>query len=331
MGDLPPMKSENETDQIFGPAMNEDTLKDEIYCQIMKQLTENTVQNSEDRGWDLMWLAVGLMTPTIAILQKELQEFLKTRPHPIAKESLQRLLKTMKNGNRKYPPHIVEIEAIRNRSLQIYHKVYFPDDTDEAYQIESSTKAQDIIKAIASNFLLKSSEGFSLFIKIADKVFSIPTDYHIFDFICEINEWINVNLPSRSGEKVVCQYQLFFLRKLWINFVPGKDKMADEIFHFNQEYPKYSNGYYKVHIFLVTMYILIILAISILFFKIPKMEAIQLGAIIYRAYFGNDQSKFQNLQGLINMLIPEDIISQQKPSEWKRQIISVYSKENGMK
>lgn len=36
--------------------------------------------------------------------------------------------------------------------------------------MESSTKAKDFCQNIANRLLLKSSEGFSLFVKIADKV-----------------------------------------------------------------------------------------------------------------------------------------------------------------
>jgi myosin VIIa len=305
MGDLPRGRNAINTNNIFGPAMKNEALKDEIYCQIMKQLTENRIQISEERGWDLMWLATGVMIPS-PVLLKELQEFLKTRKHAIALESLQRLQKTMKHGERKYPPYIVEVEAIRFRTIQVYHRVYFPDDTDEAFEIESSTKAKDLMVAITKRLELKSLEGFSLFVKILDKAFSVPEECFIFDFICELVEWMKETYPTRiSDGHIQCQYQLFFMKKLWINTVPGKDRNADEIFYYPQEVPKYLNAYYKV----------------------TKAEAVKLAALIYRSQCGRDDNHLHRFHDILPRLVPEDLIAVQKADEWKKQIISVYNSQ----
>lgn len=122
MGDLPRGKSKINTDLIFEPAQKNEMLRDEVYCQIMKQLTDNRIQISEERGWELMWLAAGVMLPSPALL-KELTEFLKTRNSDLAVESLNRLQKTMRIGERMHPPYIIEVEAVRYRTMQIYHKV----------------------------------------------------------------------------------------------------------------------------------------------------------------------------------------------------------------
>lgn len=159
---------------------------------------------SEERGWELMWLATGLFTCSQSLL-KELTLFLRTRRHPISQDSLQRLQKTLRNGQRKYPPHQVEVEAIQHKTTQIFHKVYFPDDTDEAFEVDSSTRAKDFCQNISQRLGLRSSEGFSLFVKIADKVSNkiskeiIETHLKIF----LIRHWIR-------PQPVACQHNSFF-------------------------------------------------------------------------------------------------------------------------
>lgn len=248
MGDLPRDKFDVNTDAIFIPAMRDETIREEVFCQIMKQLTENRSQASEERGWELMYLAVGVMVPG-SFLLKEVNEFLKTRTHPLAEVCYARLQKNLKNTRRVYPPYAIEVEAIRYRSLQIYHKIYFPDDTDEAFEIESASKAKDLVNAITKRLELQSSLGFSLFIVMADKAFSIPEEVYLFDFIYEISEYTRANQPTRTlDNQVKIQYQIFFMKKLWINYAPGKDKIADHMFYYHQEVPKYLNGW--VFIFL---------------------------------------------------------------------------------
>uniref|UniRef100_G1TN79 Myosin VIIA n=1 Tax=Oryctolagus cuniculus TaxID=9986 RepID=G1TN79_RABIT len=310
MGDYPSKRtrSVNElTDQIFEGALKAEPLKDEAYVQILKQLTDNHIRYSEERGWELLWLCTGLFPPS-NILLPHVQRFLQSRKHcPLAVDCLQRLQKALRNGSRKYPPHLVEVEAIQHKTTQIFHKVYFPDDTDEAFEVESSTKAKDFCQNIASRLLLKSSEGFSLFVKIADKVISVPENDFFFDFVRHLTDWIKKARPIKDGIVPSLTYQVFFMKKLWTTTVPGKDPMADSIFHYYQELPKYLRGYHKC----------------------TREEVLQLGALIYRVKFEEDKSYFPSIPKLLRELVPQDLIRQISPDDWKRSIVAYFNKHAG--
>ncbi|KAJ8910894.1 hypothetical protein NQ315_003947, partial [Exocentrus adspersus] len=205
MGDLPAPRSKlsNEhTDQIFDEALKNDNLKDEVYCQIMKQLTFNRLSLSEERGWELMYLITGLFLPSSQLLA-ELQKFLKSRQHPFTEHCLQRLQRCQKVGPRRFPPYSIEVEAIQHKSLEIFHKIYFPDDTDEAFEVDSLTRAIDLCKTIGLRLGLQSTDGFSLFVAISDRVFSVPGNAFFYDFLRELIEWMKASKPS-WGSKYDC-------------------------------------------------------------------------------------------------------------------------------
>ncbi|XP_076323728.1 myosin-VIIa-like isoform X2 [Tachypleus tridentatus] len=334
MGDLPSRKTRGGndlTDCIFDGAIKNELLKDEIYCQIMKQLTNNKQRISEERGWELMWLATGLFAPSQNLL-KELTMYLRTRNHPVAYDSIQRLQKTLRVGQRKYPPHVVEVEAIQHKSTQIFHRVYFPDDSDEALEVDSSTRAKDLCYNISVRLNLRSDEGFSLFVKIADKVFSVQENNFFFDFVRHLTDWVRKNRPAREGfceplsaflYSLLCQvfmsspvtgtaqqlaYQVFFLKKIWTNTIPRKDKNADIIFHFYQELPKLLRGYHKCSI----------------------EEAIKLAALIYRTKFSDRNEELQVIPSMLRDLIPINLIKKKSPNEWKKVITAEYNKDAGV-
>ncbi|VFV37093.1 myosin viia-like isoform 2 [Lynx pardinus] len=273
----------------------------------LEEFSYDYFRYSEERGWELLWLCTGLFPPS-NILLPHVQRFLQSRKHcPLAIDCLQRLQKALRNGSRKYPPHLVEVEAIQHKTTQIFHKVYFPDDTDEAFEVESSTKAKDFCQNIAARLLLKSSEGFSLFVKIADKVISVPENDFFFDFVRHLTDWIKKARPVKDGIVPSLTYQVFFMKKLWTTTVPGKDPMADSIFHYYQELPKYLRGYHKC----------------------TREEVLQLGALIYRVKFEEDKSYFPSIPKLLRELVPQDLIRQVSPDDWKRSIVAYFNKHAG--
>uniref|UniRef100_A0A671U7F1 Myosin VIIAa n=1 Tax=Sparus aurata TaxID=8175 RepID=A0A671U7F1_SPAAU len=312
MGDYPSKRtrSVNElTDQIFEGALKAEPLKDEIYCQIIKQLTDNHVKYSEEKGWELLWLCTGLYPPSNVLLP-HIQRFLQSKKHhPLSGDCMQRLHKSLRNGSRKYPPHLVEVEAIQHKTTQIFHKVYFPDDTDE---VESSTKAKDFCQNISTRLLLKSPEGFSLFVKISDKVSGQRL------FIRFKTNWLKLNKPALKLIQLIfifdlagivpsLTYQVFFMKKLWTNTVPGKDSFADSIFHYYQELPKYLRGYHKC----------------------SREEVFQLAALIYRVKFEDDKSHFPTIPKMLRELVPQDLIRQMSPDDWKRSVVAYFNKQAG--
>uniref|UniRef100_A0A8C4RJA4 Myosin VIIAb n=1 Tax=Erpetoichthys calabaricus TaxID=27687 RepID=A0A8C4RJA4_ERPCA len=310
MGDYPSKRARSVndlTDQIFEGALKAEPMKDEIFCQIVKQLTDNHVKYSEEKGWELLWLCTGLFPPSNVLLP-HVQRFLQSKKHhPLALDCMQRLQKALRNGARKYPPHLVEVEAIQHKTTQIFHKVYFPDDTDEAFEVESSTKAKDFCQNISGRLLLKSSDGFSLFVKISDKVISVPEGDFFFDFVRHLTDWIKKARPVKDGIVPSLTYQVFFMKKLWTNTVPGKDSMADSIFHYYQELPKYLRGYHKC----------------------SREEVFQLGALIYRVRFEDDKSHFPSIPKMLKELVPQDLIRQLSPDDWKRSIVAYFNKQAG--
>ncbi|KAF7637838.1 Unconventional myosin heavy chain 6 [Meloidogyne graminicola] len=307
------------TDYIFTPPIKYEILRDEIYCQLMKQLTDNPNPLSEERGWELMWLCIGLFPPS-KFLCHEVEHFLRTRFVPMATDCSMRLQKALNHCNSDYcrlsPPHQVELEAIQYRQTQIYHKFYLPDGTQETIEVESWTRAKDFSKKIANRLgLLNSLKGFGLFIKLGEKVVCMPEQEYFFDFINQIQDWARKNFRRENilnnGNKFLSSginfnYQVHFMRKLWLDVEPGKDIRQDIIFNYPQELPKYLRGYHQI----------------------DKNEAIQFAALILRAQIKDDkQIPIQHIQHILHELIPIDLLKSFSPNEWKKLISSELQKE----
>uniref|UniRef100_A0A8C4DK70 Myosin VIIBb n=1 Tax=Dicentrarchus labrax TaxID=13489 RepID=A0A8C4DK70_DICLA len=294
------------TDQIFGPATQHEALQDEIYCQIMRQMTNNNNRLSMERGWQLMWLCSGLFPPS-PNLMRHTQRFLESRPRDqLAAGCLQRL-QGMRRSPRKFPPHQVEVDAIQQNSAQIFHKVHFPNDTNEILEVKSTTTIKDLCYNIASELKLSSADGYGLFLKTPNKIMSLDEQEYFFDSLRQTSD------PPKKAKKVKegntnMLYLVIFKRKLWFNVSPGKDLVADLTFHFPQEVPKYLKGYHNC----------------------TKEDMINLGGLLFRVEVDSDRSQFVMIPKMLRELVPADQIKSMSPEEWKKHIISSYNKQSGI-
>ncbi len=70
----------------------------------------------------------------------------------------------------------------------------------QAFEVDSSTRSKDFCANIAKRLGLRSAEGFSLFVKITDKVISVPEGDFFFDFVRHLTEWLKRARQGRDGE-----------------------------------------------------------------------------------------------------------------------------------
>ncbi|KAF0879428.1 MYO7B protein, partial [Crocuta crocuta] len=307
MGDYPSRQAWTPvdlTDQIFSLALQESALRDEVYCQILKQLTHNTKRYSEERGWQLLWLCTGLFPPSRALLPHA-QKFIDTRRRKLlAPDCSRRIQRVLRMGPRKQPPHLVEVEAMEQNITRICHKICFPNDTSEMLEVGTNTRVRDVCQSVATRLQLASWEGCSLFIKIADKVISQKEGDFFFDSLREVSDWVRKNKPQKEGVLAMLPYQVYFMRKLWLNVAPGKDVNADTILHYHQELPKYLRGFHKC----------------------SQEDAVHLAGLIYKAQFDNDHSQLANVPKILRQLVPENLTRLMSAEEWKKNILLAYDK-----
>ncbi|XP_045154259.1 unconventional myosin-VIIb [Echinops telfairi] len=307
MGDYPSRQSWSSvelTDQIFSAALQEVVLQDEVYCQILKQLTNNSNRHSEERGWQLLWLCTGLFPPS-KVLLPHAQKFVDTRRKKLlAPDCSRRIQRILRLGPRKQPPHQVEVEAAEQNITRIRHKVCFPNDTSEMMEVGTSSRVRDVCQSITAKLQLASWEGCSLFVKIADKVFSQKEEDFFFDSLRHVSDWVKKNKPQKEGAPVTLPYQVFFMRKLWLNVTPGKDVKADTILHYHQELPKYLRGFHKC----------------------SREDVLHLAGLIYKVQFDNDRSQLANVPKILRQLVPENLTRLMTSEEWKKSIPLAYDK-----
>ncbi|CAH1245032.1 MYO7A [Branchiostoma lanceolatum] len=299
-------------EHIFRQVIKRESLQDELYCQLVKQLTNNKKRSNEDRCWELLWLCAGCF-PCSQPLRFHVTSFLlHKRRSPLARDCLLRLERTVQLGNRRSPPHPLELHTVQKKSGSWGQIVILPDKSTVAIAVESSSRGGDLCLDVTNKLGLKTIGGISLYCRVADKVVSIPHGEYYFDFLCSIRplaEWLSSEVSSNWREHA--EYDLLFRRKVWTDVMVGEDSVADMRMHFFQELESFLSGHHKC----------------------SKSEAVQLAAYLYRVRFG--QAGFElhddkKTAEVLKDLIPRDLLQIEPPEHWKQDIVATFNRHAGL-
>uniref|UniRef100_A0A5K3ER39 Myosin motor domain-containing protein n=1 Tax=Mesocestoides corti TaxID=53468 RepID=A0A5K3ER39_MESCO len=284
------------TDLLFGSALDCPLLRDEVFIQIMNQLTGNPKRTSESKGLELLWLATGIMVPSEKIMNK-LVSFLHRSPHLLASQCYVRLHHTLSRGMRKKPPHTLEVAAIRGKKPKILQKIILPNEVSLMATLESTTRAADVVRDVVRRFCLASVEHFALYIEVDGELRCIKPEEFVLDALRLTMPEIPQQISLKRHMTFPPPSSLYFMRKLWLNFIPGQDPIEDRQINFPQAMKNFLSGYYQCS---------------------PE-QALELSTLIFIWH----SEEFPNSQISLNKLLPKNMLSNVTEAQWISKLTAV--------
>ncbi|XP_018313716.1 unconventional myosin-XV isoform X1 [Mycetomoellerius zeteki] len=244
MGDQPLPPETSEVKCVYTVLMHchkYEQLRDEVYCQLMKQTTNNKSPNPEScqRGWRIFSIIAAYFTCSEG-LRPYLTKYLETAAydkrrayHGTAMVCLQNLRKTVKYGGRKNVPSVEEIMAIsagRNAKRQIYR---LPGGTERVINTKCTTVVQDVIEEMCNVISVRNPhemDEFSLYCIVDGDAFTMPLarDEYVLDVTTELQKNHQV-------------FYLIFCRSVWYYPLRLDAALYIEVV-FNQIAPDYLEG-----------------------------------------------------------------------------------------
>uniref|UniRef100_A0A8C1Z402 Myosin XVAb n=1 Tax=Cyprinus carpio TaxID=7962 RepID=A0A8C1Z402_CYPCA len=220
-------------------------MKDEAYCQVLKQITANTSSKPDScqKGWRLLYILTAFYRCS-EVLKPFLLKFLRDvcrSPevlfHGIAKACEQNLRKTFQFGGRSVYPCSMELKAImagRSSKRQLF---LFPGGIERHLKIKTCSVALDVIEELCYEMALQRLEAmdeYTIFIVInrGQNVRPLNKREYILDIATE-------------AEQIDPNYSFWFRRVIWAHPLKFDNELCVTM-HYNQVLPDYLKGLLNV-------------------------------------------------------------------------------------
>ncbi|XP_060997076.1 unconventional myosin-XV [Dama dama] len=246
MGDAP-LKGQSELDvlcTLLKLCRDHEVMRDECYCQVVKQITDNTStkQDSCQRGWRLLYIVAAYHSCS-EVLQPHLTHFLQDVSRTpglsfqgIAKACEQNLKKTLRFGGRLELPGSMELRAMlagRSSKRQLF---LLPGGLERHLKIKTCTVALDVVEELCAEMALTRPEAFDEYV-----IFVVTNRGQ---HVCPLSRRAYILDVASEMAQVDGGYALWFRRVLWDQPL----KFDNELYvtmHYNQVLPDYLKGLFS--------------------------------------------------------------------------------------
>ncbi|KAK6288463.1 hypothetical protein J4Q44_G00388370, partial [Coregonus suidteri] len=240
MGDYP-LKGQTEQDlvsTILKQSGEYGLMKDEVYCQVMKQVTGNTSSKTDScqRGWRLLYILTAFHRCSEVLKPFLLKFLLDTCSRPgvhyqgIAKACEQNLRRTFQYGGRIQHPNSMELKAMmagRSSKRQLF---LLPGGIERHLKIKTCSVSLDAIEELCNEIglhRLESMDEYAIFLVThrGQNVRPLNKREYILDIATE-------------AEPVDSNYSLWFRRVIWTQPLKFDNELCVTM-HYNQVLPDY--------------------------------------------------------------------------------------------
>ncbi|MCJ8747709.1 hypothetical protein PDJAM_G00156470 [Pangasius djambal] len=273
-------------------------MRDEAYCQVLKQITANTSPKPDScqRGWRLLYILTAYC-PCSDVLHPFLLKFLQdactssgSQFHGVAKACEQNLMKTLQCGGRRVCPSSMELKAIvagRSSKRQLF---LFPGGIERHLKIKTCTVALDVIEELCYELALQRLEAMN--------------EYTIFIVtnrgrnVRPLNKREYILDVSTEAEMIDGSSSFWFRRVIWAQALKFDNELSVTV-HYNQVLPDYLKG------------LLIVFPPD----KVSEQQFHQIAKLAALQHRAKDAVGAPTIHELVEY-IPAQVFSRQGPQQW---------------
>ncbi|XP_051774892.1 LOW QUALITY PROTEIN: unconventional myosin-XV [Erpetoichthys calabaricus] len=199
MGDQPTVKHQSMMDCVYSILQlgkEKESLRDEIYCQLIKQVTSNPRQQSSSQGWRLLYFITGIFACS-ENLWPYVTRYLRDVSHDqslqaIASMCEENLQQSQIYGGRRHLPTPLEIEAFLNGETSRGITIYLPGKVEHTHKIHMFSVANEMLTELCRQMgVIQPFEIKEFCIcanyKQGQTVRPIRPDEYLMDFIVDDN------------------------------------------------------------------------------------------------------------------------------------------------